>query len=149
MFLGKVVFSDDDGSGTFVQRTFVHFDVQEVFKGLGAGVHDVWVDPGSFASCYAEYRRDERYLVFAYAGTRLPVGAPAMTTAPPGTKRKPLPVGVDAANPPVVYVAPECSGTLPIMQQSQSVVSAWLKDLKAYKKREEQSAANSHTEKHP
>ena len=55
VFVGKVIFTDDDGSGTFMQRTHVHFQVEEVFKGLAPEAKDVWVDPGSFTSCYAEY----------------------------------------------------------------------------------------------
>ena len=43
-FVGKVVFTDDDGSGKFIQKTLVHFEVEEAFKGLGPEMHDVWVD---------------------------------------------------------------------------------------------------------
>jgi hypothetical protein len=58
--------------GKFIQKTLVHFEVEEAFKGLGPEMHDVWVDPGSFTSCYAEYHVGERYLVFAYGGAVLP-----------------------------------------------------------------------------
>jgi hypothetical protein len=44
VFVGKVVFTNDDGSGTFIQKTLVHFEVEEAFKGLGSQMHDVWVD---------------------------------------------------------------------------------------------------------
>jgi hypothetical protein len=143
VFLGKVIFTDDDGTGTFVQKTHVHFEVEEAFKGLAAGVHDVWADPGSFTSCYAEYRRGERYLVFAHRGAKLPGDTAAMTIAPAGRSPKPLPAGLDAANPPVIYTAPECTGTLPVNEQTQKRVSAWLKNLRDYRKHEEKSAAKS------
>jgi hypothetical protein len=45
VFVGKVVFTDDDGSGKFIQKTLVHFEVERAFKGLGPEMHDVWVDP--------------------------------------------------------------------------------------------------------
>jgi hypothetical protein len=63
--VGKVVFSNDDGSGTFVRKTLVHFDVEEILKGLDPALVMRWIDPGSLTSSYAEYRRGGRYLVFA------------------------------------------------------------------------------------
>jgi hypothetical protein len=75
VFVGKVVFTNDDQSGTFVQKTLVRFEVEEAFKGLPPGADDVWIDPGSFTSCYAEYNVGERWLIFAYNGFRMPAGA--------------------------------------------------------------------------
>ncbi len=82
IFVGKVVFTDDDGSGTFMQRTHVHFQVEEAFKGLAPGIQDVWVDPGSFTSCYAEYHVGERLLVFGYSVGTMPIDTAAMSIAP-------------------------------------------------------------------
>jgi hypothetical protein len=137
VFLGRVTFSDDDGSGTFVQKTLVHFEVEQAFKGVGAGVRDIWVEPGSMTSCYAGYLVGERHLVFAYAGAKLPVNTAAMTTAPIPTKEKPLPLGIDPSNPPVVYYAPECTGTLLVTSRNQKLLTAWIQKLRSYKKRED------------
>jgi hypothetical protein len=112
IFLGRVAYTNDDGSGTFIQATLVRFEVEEVFKGLEPSAHEVWVDPGSFSSCYAEYNVGERYLVFASKMGGLPVDTAAVTFVS-GTRanRKPLPPGIDPSNPPVIYSAPECNGT--------------------------------------
>src|SRR5437588_9708428 len=47
VFLGKVIFADDDGSGKFTQQTYVHFSIEESFKGIPPDVRDTWADPGS------------------------------------------------------------------------------------------------------
>jgi hypothetical protein len=102
VFVGKVVFTDDDGSGQFIQNTLVHFEVEESFKGLKPDVRDIWIDPGSCTSCYAEYRVGERHLVFAYGGFVLPKDTAAMSTANSQCRVKPLPPGIDVQNPPTV-----------------------------------------------
>ena len=137
VFLGKVTFTDDDGSGTFRQQTFIHFQIEEAFKGLANEVHDVWADPGSFTSCYAEYLVGEQYLVFASGGAKMPMGTAAVSTVPQPSIPKPLPAGIDPANPPTVYYAPECTGTLHL-PQDQVLLRSWLKDLQRYRKREAQ-----------
>jgi hypothetical protein len=135
VFLGKVVFTDDDGSGTFTQQTFVRFRVEEAYKGLGPQVHQVWIDPGSFTSCYAAYQVGERYLVFADAGARPPKDTLGMSTAPRGqSSTKPLPRGMDPKNLPAVYSAPECSGTRN-MSDTGSDISAEIAYLRKYKAR--------------
>ena len=48
------------------------FSVEEAFKGLPPNTTEVWVDPGSFTSCYAEYTVGRRLLVFAYGGPAMP-----------------------------------------------------------------------------
>ena len=103
-FVGKVVFTNDDGSGKFIQKTLVRFKVEEAFKGLGAETHEVWVDPGSFTYCYAEY----------HVGARLPSiwlwrrsstkDSPTVSVAPGESKRKPTPSGIDLKNPPKVLL---------------------------------------------
>jgi hypothetical protein len=143
VFVGKVVFTDDDGSGKFVQRTFVHFKVEEAFKGLGPETHDVWVDPGSFTSCYAEYRVGQRYLVFAYGGAVLPMDSAAVSVASGASKPKPLPSGIDPKHPPKVFSAPECSGTREITSETKGAVSPEVDYLRKYKEK----AAKD--EKHP
>src|ERR1700688_2702749 len=111
VFVGKVVFTNDDRSGKFTQATLVHLKIEEAFKGLAPEMQDVWVDPGSSTSCYAEYRVGERYLVFAYGGALLTSDNPAIAVSPGKSKPKPLPRGIDLNNPPKIYSAPACSGT--------------------------------------
>jgi hypothetical protein len=133
VFVGKVIFTDDDGSGTFIQKTLVHFEVEEAFKGLQPELRDVWVDPGSYTSCYATYRVGERYLVFGYGGALLPKDSAAVTLAPRKSKEKPLPPGIESKNPPRVYSAPECSGTRPILPITKDSISHELDYLRKYK----------------
>lgn len=111
VFRGTVDFNNDDGSGTFVQQTFIRFQVSEIFKGLPAGTKHVWIDPGSFTSCYAEYQLREQYLIFASVTSVIPANMAAMTIARGLKSSKPLPKELGAANPPAVYLAPECMGT--------------------------------------
>jgi hypothetical protein len=108
-----VGFTNDDGSGTFVQATLVRFDIEEVFKGLPQGTKEVWVDPGSFTSCYENYHLVERYLIVAQRKGQMPRDSATMTVSRASGKQKPLPPGIDPARPPVIYWAPECSGSRP------------------------------------
>ena len=113
IFLGRVSFTNDDGSGTFVQATLVRFDVEEIFKGIPQGTTQVWVDPGSFTSCYEDYHLGERYLIVAQRSGAFPRDSAAMTLAQGRGRAKPTPPGIDPARPPVIYSAPECSGSRP------------------------------------
>jgi hypothetical protein len=132
-FTGKVVFTNDDGSGKFTQNTLVRFEVEEAFKGLGPEVHDVWIDPGSFTSCYAEYHVGKRYLVFAYGGTLLRKDGSAVSDVL--GKTKPVPRGIDPKNPPKVYSAPECSGSGFLPSKPNETISRALEYLRKYKER--------------
>jgi len=87
VFLGKGVYSNDDGSGTFNQYTLIRFEVEEAFKGQGPNAREVWIDPGSFGSCYANYEVGKDYLVFASKGWSLAQSV-AMNSG------KPLPPGL-------------------------------------------------------
>jgi hypothetical protein len=129
VFVGKVMFTNDDRSGKFTQRTLVHFAVEEAFKGLAPGVQDVWIDPGSFTSCYAVHRLGERDLVFAYGGVLLSGAVLAEQSKP-----KPLPRGIDLKNPPKVYLAPECSGTREITSKTTNAVAPEIEYLRKLKK---------------
>ena len=134
IFVGKVVFTDDDGSGTFTQRTHVHIQVEEAFKGLATETRDVWVDPGSFTSCYAEYHVGERLLVFAFdAGTMPPDTAAFTISSGERVKNKPLPPGIDPSHPPIVYWAPECSGTQLITPESEKWIAPEIEYLRLFK----------------
>jgi hypothetical protein len=109
----------------FRQRTFVKFSVEEAFKGLAPEQHEVWIDPGSFTSCYAEYTVGERVLVFAYGGRAMPPDTPLMSVIPGQAKPKPLPKGMNPDRLPVIYSARECSGT-----RSATETAGWDADLK-------------------
>lgn len=132
VFVGTVVFTNDDQSGTFVQRTLVHFAVEEAFKGLSPGTRDVWIDPGSFTSCYAEYKVGERWLIFANNGFRMPADTAAVSVVT-GKSVKPLPPGIDPNNPPTVYSAPECSGSRLITDETRESVDPDLQYLRRFK----------------
>ncbi|MGA2273476.1 MAG: carboxypeptidase-like regulatory domain-containing protein [Bryobacteraceae bacterium] len=111
VFIGTVAFTDHDPSMGFRQRTFVKFDVEEGFKGVSSGVREIWIDPGSFTSCYADYNFGQRLLVFGYGGRAMSADASTMSVVPGQAKQKPLPQEIVQKTPPVVYYAPECSGT--------------------------------------
>ncbi len=113
IFLGRVSFTNDDGSGRFTQATLVRFDIEEAFKGIPPGTKQVWVDPGSFTSCYEEYRLGERYLIVAQRKSQIPRDSAIMPLVPGKAKPKPIPPGIDPARPPTIYWAPECSGSRP------------------------------------
>jgi hypothetical protein len=113
IFLGRVSFTNDDGSGTFLQATLVRFDIEEVFKGIPAGTKQAWVDPGSFTSCYEEYHLGERYLIVAQHKGQVPGESATMALVPRKARPKPLSPGIDLARPPIIYWAPECSGSRP------------------------------------
>ena len=138
VFVGKAVFSNDDGSGEFTQKTLVRFQVEESYKGLGPEVHEVWVDPGSFTSCYALYSVDDRYLVFGYHTPSSPRDTMSITVAPDRgqSKAKPVPPGYDVKSPPTVYWAPECSGTRKVTPQTDNDI----RDLRKYKTHSQEKA---------
>jgi hypothetical protein len=104
----EVSFTNDDGSGTFNQATSVRFDVEEIFKGLTPGTKQVWVDPGSFTSCYEEYHLGERYLIIGRRKGLFPSDSASMTVVRGKVDAKPIPPGIDPTR-----WAPECSGSRP------------------------------------
>jgi len=138
VFVGKVVYTNDDGSGQFTQRTLVHFEVEEAYKGLASGVRDVWIDPGSCTSCYAGYQVGQRYLVFGYGGGQLPRDTAAMSTSG-SCKSKPLPHEIDPDHLPIVYGAPECSGTREITPETEHSVTPELRYLRKLRVRLERN----------
>jgi len=133
IFVGKVTYSNDDGSGTFVQATPIRFEVEEAFKGLPPDVHEVWIDPGSFTSCYAEYPVGKRYLVFASSKLDFS-NLVAMTIVNGPRGLKPSPPGFDPNHPPTVYLANECSGTREVSANTEDYVASDLAFLRAWKK---------------
>ena len=139
VFVGRVMFTDDDGSRQIIQQTLVRFEVEESFKGLKSDVHDVWIDPGSCTSCYAEYKVGERYLVFASGGDLLPKDTQAISRASGKCRSKPLPRSIDRQNPPKIYWAPECSGTRQIVKETEADVSREVDWLRNYRKKMEKA----------
>jgi hypothetical protein len=133
------LFTDDDGSGKFTQKTLVHFAVEEGFKGIQPGVHDVWVDPGSCTSCYAEYHPGERFLLFGYGGRLLPPDSQTVSVANEGCKSKLLPAEIDPNHPPKIYAAPECAGTSILTPETEHSVARDLVYLRKYKAREQKA----------
>jgi hypothetical protein len=132
IFVGRVTYSNDDDSVGLVQATLVRFEVEEAFKGLTPDVHEVWIDPGSFTSCYAAYPVGQRYLVFASSkGSLIDLMAMTRVNAPGG--RKPPPPGFDLNHPPAVYLANECSGTREISAKTEAVVASDLAFLRAWR----------------
>ena len=131
VFVGRAVFNDDDGSGKFTQKTLVRFEVEEAYKGLEQQPHDVWVDPGSFTSCYATYRVGDRYLVFGYKRATSPRDTLSVSVARGQSNAKPVPPRFDLQNPPKVYWAPECAGTRQVTPQADKDISY----LRKYKER--------------
>lgn len=123
VFIGTPVYSNDDGSGTFIQQTFYKFTIEEIFKGLPEGTKEIWVDPGSFTSCYAEYKIGTKLLVFASERKFASVDTAAITIANSAGRRKPLPPGFDANVP--VYYAPECTGTREVASATDDI--KWLR----------------------
>jgi hypothetical protein len=109
IFLGSASFSNDDGSGSSNQNTLVRFEVEEAFKGIPAGSRQAWVDPGSFSSCYQEYTRGERYVIFA-TGPFPGDSAAVKVMRDSRGQRKPMPKGFDPASD-AIYHAPLCSGS--------------------------------------
>jgi len=111
VFAGTVVFSDHDPTLGLRQRTFVKFKIDEAFKGLTPSDKEVWIDPGSFTSCYAEYNVGEHSLVFGYEGDRMPPDTALMSVVPGQPSPKPIPGEIVRNGLPTVYSSPECSGT--------------------------------------
>lgn len=106
IFAGRVVFSNDDGSGRFDQGTLIRFTVEEAFQGLPEGTTEVWIDPSSYTSCYHNFPVGGRYLMFASGPlTQRPPSAATKSAWRDSLGRpKPMPPGFDADHPPLIYV---------------------------------------------
>lgn len=131
IFTGRVAYSNDNGSGQFAQGTLVRFAVEEVFKGLPAGTTEVWIDPGSYTSCYAIYKVGYRYVMFASDPAK---GGSASIVAMTvgrnqGQQQKPVPPGFDIRHPPKIYVSAECHGSR-LAEYAEGDVQ-WLRAWKA------------------
>jgi len=99
-FLGEILSSNDDGTGTFGQLTLERVRVIEVYKGLPDGIAEAWIDPGSMTSCYGPHQVGKRYLIIGQAG-QAPADLANHSVNYRGEK-KPLPYGFDPATSRVV-----------------------------------------------
>jgi hypothetical protein len=117
--------------------------VEEAYKGL-ENVHDVWLNPGSFTSCYQTFRVGERYLVFANDRGNSPPDTLSITVIPDNreSKHKPVPSGFDPKNPPKVYWAPECVGTRRIGPETEKETGEEIDYLRKYKQRGAEKPSN-------
>jgi hypothetical protein len=112
IFLGRVSFTNHDYSAGLNQATLVRFEVEEAFKGIAPDAHQIWVDPGSFTSCYEVYKPGNRYLIFGTLLPAVPQQTAAITIAPwDSSKAKPFPPGFSPSTPPPIYYSPECAGS--------------------------------------
>lgn len=121
VFLGTVLDHDDDGSGKFTQRTLYLVRVDEAFRGLDVTQTEVFIDPGSFSSCYTHYAVGKQYL-FVAGG---PASFAAMISFKEPSLNKPFPVRWAARTDMKVYVAAGCSPTREASRVSEDL--AWLR----------------------
>lgn len=85
VFRGRVIDHNHDSRLGFAQWTLYRFSVEESFKGLAATVKEVFIDPGSFTSCYGGFSTDRDYLI--YIGTTRSLPPPyAPTGSQPDTR---------------------------------------------------------------
>jgi len=117
-FAGKVIsITETVGTGA-PQKRFVHFQIEEFFKGLSPDVLDVWIDPSAgMSDCRFEYVVGTRYIVFARLSRSLFTG-------------KPLMIRIDSDNRSIFYQGTECSGTEAITSATQNRVSREIKYLR-------------------
>jgi hypothetical protein len=117
-FAGKVIAITETAGTGARQKRFVHFQIEELFKGLSPDVLDIWIDPsaGRFG-CTFEYVVGTRYVVFADL-SRSPFTG------------KPLAIAIDSDNRKIFYRATECSGTEAITSATKNRVSREIKYLR-------------------
>ena len=130
-FAGKVISITEKAGTGAGQKRFVHFQIEESFKGLSPDVLEIWIDPsaGRF-DCTFEDVVGTRYIVFADQ-SRSPFTG------------KPLTIGIDSDNRPIFYRAPECSGTEAITSATKNRVSREIKYLRKLREGVEDNPTDS------
>ncbi len=68
VFSGVVLDTNEDGRGGFSKTTLYLVRVEEGFHGLAPEQKEVFVDPGSFTSCYTYFEVGKKYLFYAGPG---------------------------------------------------------------------------------
>jgi hypothetical protein len=71
VFRGRVIDNNHDPRLGFEQWTLYRFRIEEVFKGLPSNLKEVFIDPGSFTSCYGGFGSNVDYLIYT-GGPRAP-----------------------------------------------------------------------------
>jgi carboxypeptidase family protein len=107
VFLGTVLDHNDDGSGKFTQWTGYLVRVDEVFRGLDSSDKEVFIDPGSFTSCYTHYSINKQYLFVVGGQTNFL----AMSVITEGRTSKTFPARWESKKDLRVYSSPGCSST--------------------------------------
>jgi hypothetical protein len=119
VFVGKVVWGNDEKIGRSTRTTLYRVRVEEAFRGLGAEEREVLIDPGSYTSCYTQYVVGETYLF--YAGSMGNVVATTLMGRGAGPA-KALPAGMEKLK---VYVAAMCSGSKEMVRAGEDL--AWIR----------------------
>ena len=107
VFSGVVLDTNEDGRGGLSRSTFYLVRVEEGFRGLAPEQKEVFIDPGSFTSCYTYFEVGKKYLFYGWG-----LGGIASISF---TGRR----GEEVALPPQwqekkdlkVYSVPMCSGS--------------------------------------
>ncbi|HYP15279.1 MAG TPA: carboxypeptidase regulatory-like domain-containing protein [Bryobacteraceae bacterium] len=115
---------NDEGSGRFAQWTAYLVRVDESFRGLDPLQKEVFIDPGSFSSCYTEYQVGRQYL-FVASG---PASFAAMTLINKRMPEKSFPARWSTKGDLKVYSTGACSPTRDTSRASEDIV--WLRNLK-------------------
>lgn len=66
VFSGVVLDTNEDGRGGFSKTTLYLVRVEERFRGLAPEQKEVFIDPGSFTSCYTYFQVGKKYLFYAW-----------------------------------------------------------------------------------
>lgn len=111
VFTGKVLSGNDNGSGLYVQQTRYLVRVLEAIRGLPVAQTEVFIDPGSFGSCYRHFAIGETYLFYAGRGASLPN---TLSRAAGLVSKKPVPAAWADKQGLPVYVSDNCSGSQPL-----------------------------------
>jgi hypothetical protein len=107
VFSGVVLDTNEDGRGGFSKSTLYLVRVEEGFRGLAPEQKEVFIDPGSFSSCYTYFAVGKKYLFYAWGSGR--ISAISLT----GRKGEAVafPAQWEAKKDLQVYSVPMCSGS--------------------------------------
>lgn len=130
VFVGTVLDGNDNGSGRFIQQTAYLVRVDEPLRGLAPDQKEVFIDPGSFTSCYTHYDIGATYLFYVYVGGM--GNFMATTVIRDGEETKKLPPAWEAKRGLKVYLAAMCSGSKPLPQATEDL--AWIRRAAAGEK---------------
>lgn len=121
VFLGTVLDHNDNGSGKFTQWTAYLVRVDEAFRGLDTTQKEVFIDPGSFGSCYTHYDVGKQYL-FVAGG---PASFAAMSVVNDRAQNKPFPARWETKKDLKIYAVAGCNPTREAGKAAEDI--AWLR----------------------